>query len=361
MKKTTITTLAEELGVTPSTVSRALNDSPKISETRRKEIKELARKRGFRLRNFAPRITNLCVLICTTTPEEDLFSTYTDQVINGVNRYCNKNRLELSIFSASTTRLNQLNITKELFRRGVNAAVILNARDNSTFIQTLEKAQIPYCCLISGNPKFPDRILTIDNRSLAARGTEHLIQLGHRNIAFLYDDRHSQAYADRLSGYKDAMQAAGLQPHPFKIPEPTTEANGMEFGFQTTEQLLSEYPETTAIFAVSNDLVEGAHSATHQRGLKVPEDISLLGCDDSPHAEFWRPPLTVIDIPNQRLGYTAAAWVHQQINGTATPLPPKEPWMQGRLIVRATTALSPRDARTSISRPCSRSAAEADK
>jgi DNA-binding LacI/PurR family transcriptional regulator len=168
MKKTTITTLAEELGVTPSTISRALNDSPKISEARRREVRELARKRGFQLRDFATRITNLCVLICTTTPEEDLFSTYTDQVINGVNQYCNKNSLELSIFSSPTDRLNRMNTVKEQLRRGVNGVVILNARDNSTFIQTLEKAQIPYCCLISGNPKFPDRILTINNRALTA-------------------------------------------------------------------------------------------------------------------------------------------------------------------------------------------------
>jgi DNA-binding LacI/PurR family transcriptional regulator len=338
MKKTTITTLAEELGVTPSTISRALNDSPKISEARRKEVRELARKRGFQLRDFATRITNLCVLICTTTPEEDLFSTYTDQVINGVNQYCNKNSLELSIFSSPTDRLNRMNTVKELLRRGVNGVVILNARDNSTFIQTLEKAQIPYCCLISGNPKFPDRILSINNRALAAQGTEYLIQLGHRHIAFLYDDRHSQAYSDRLAGYQDAMTAAGLPLHPYEMPTPTNEANGMEFGFRTVEQLLAQYPETTAIFAVSNDLIEGAHSAIHRKGLTVPDDLSLLGCDDSPHAEYWRPPLTVIDIPNERLGYTAASWVHQQITGTAASQPPKGPWMQGHLIIRKTTA-----------------------
>ena len=107
--------MAEELGVTPSTISRALNDSPKISETRRKEIKELARQRGFRLRDFTTRITNLCVLICTTTPEEDLFSTYTDQVINGVNQYCNNNSLELSVLSAPNDRLNRMNRSKSCF------------------------------------------------------------------------------------------------------------------------------------------------------------------------------------------------------------------------------------------------------
>jgi len=338
VKKTSICTLAEELGIAPSTVSRALNDSPKISEARRHEIKELARKRGFQLRNFAPRITNLCVLLCTISPEEDLFSTYTNQVINGVNRYCNKNSLELSIFSAPTERLNRMNIVKELFRRGINGAVVLNARDNSVFIQTLEKAQIPYCCLISGNPKFPDRMLMIDNRSLAAKGTEHLIQLGHRRIAFLYDNRHIQAYLDRYDGYKDAMLKAGLPLHPYSMAQPAPESSGLGFGFKSTEELLNEYPDTTAIFAVSYDLIEGAHSAIHSRGLKVPADISLLGCDDSPHAEFWRPPLTVIDIPNQRLGFAAAAWVHRQIKDPTVPHPPKEPWMQGNLIVRETTA-----------------------
>jgi LacI family transcriptional regulator len=341
MRNPTITTLAEELGVTPSTISRALNDSPKISEARRKEVRELARKRGFNLRKFAPRISNLCVLICTATPGEDLFSTYTDQVINGVNQYCNNNNLGLSVLSVPNDRLNRINTVKLLFRRGVNGVVILNARDNSRFIQTLEKAHLPYCCLISGYPKFPKRILTINNRSLAARGTEHLIQLGHRHIAFLYDDRHSQAYFDRLAGYQDAMAAAGIPLHPYDMPVPTTEANGMEFGFKTTERLLNEYPETTAVFAVSNDLIEGAHAAIDRRGLKVPADISLLGCDDSPHAEYWRPPLTVIDIPNQRLGHTAAAWVDGQIKAAASSAPPQEPWMQGRLVVRATTAQAP--------------------
>ncbi|MEN8254896.1 MAG: helix-turn-helix domain-containing protein, partial [Verrucomicrobiota bacterium] len=65
MANGSIYTLAKELGVSPSTVSRALNNSPKISEKRRREIKELAKERGFKLRDFAPRLTNLCVLICT--------------------------------------------------------------------------------------------------------------------------------------------------------------------------------------------------------------------------------------------------------------------------------------------------------
>ncbi len=338
MKKTTISTLAKELSVTPSTVSRALNDSPKISKARRIEIKELARKRGFSLRSFAPRITNLCVLVCTTTPEEDLFSLYTDQVVNGVNQYCNKNNLELSIFGTPHDRLNQMDIVKELFRRNVNGVLVINAQDNSAFICALEKEKLPYCSLISGTQKFPNHVLAIDNYSLAVKGTEHLIQLGHKNIAFLCNKISIQAYKDRLDGYSDAMRKAGLQP--LRAPVLLLKT-GIGTGYAATEKLLQIHPETTAIFAVSHALTEGAHAAIDRKGLKVPEDISLVGCDDSLHAEYWRPPLTVVDIPNERLGYTAAAWVHQQIEGTAAPLPPKEPWMHGHLIVRKSTAPPP--------------------
>lgn len=337
MKTLSICTLAEELGVSPSTVSRALNDSPRISEARRREVKELALKRGFNLRNFAPRITNLCVLICTTSPKENLFSTYTDQVINGVNHYCNQNSLELSIFSTTVDRLNETDTVKEFFRRSVNGIIIINATKDSSFINDLEKEKLPYCCLICGNPKFPDHILTIDNRSLAFKGTEHLIHLGHKHIAFLADHDH-QAHIDRRKGYEDAMREAGNPIPAHAMPPANVETNGMEVGFKATEQLLSEHPEITALFAVSDDLIAGAHSAIHRRGLKVPDDISLLGCDDAPHAEFWRPALTVIDIPNQRLGHAAAAWTHQQIQGTANPRPPKEPWTEGQLIVRQSTA-----------------------
>ncbi|MGE4490723.1 MAG: substrate-binding domain-containing protein, partial [Kiritimatiellales bacterium] len=107
--------------------------------------------------------------------------------------------------------------------------------------------------------------------------------------------------------------------------------------FMATTRLLDECPEITAIFAASNDLITGARSAIYRKGQYVPKDISLIGCDDSPHAEYFCPPLTVIDIPNIRIGQTAAAWIHQKIDGNASIHPPREPWMEGHLIIREST------------------------
>ena len=101
---------------------------------------------------------------------------------------------------------------------------------------------------------------------------------------------------------------------------------------------VTESPEVTAIFTASGDLAEGTRSALFRKGITIPADISLISCDDSPQAEYFCPPLTVVDIPNFRIGQASASWIHHKIEGDAQPHPPKEPWMQGRLIVRDTTA-----------------------
>lgn len=340
MKNVTIFSLAKELGVNASTVSRALNNSPKISEKRRREIKELATKRGFKLRDFAPRLTNLCILLCTGSNEEQCFSDFTGQLMNGVNRYCLEYDLELSIFSSPRDKLNKMNVVKELFRRSTDGLIILTANSDCTFINQFEKEKLPYCCLLSGNPAFPKNILSINNQDLAERAMDYLLQLGHRNIAFLHSAPHNPAQLDRLQGYRNALNSAG---HPVNeqlspIPPVNSTSSGIEIGFQATTTLLNDHPEITAIFAASTDLAEGARSACHRKGIRIPEDISLLGCDNSQHAEYFCPPLTVIDIPNDRLGYTAANWIHQKLQGKGSNLPPVEPWMQGSLIVRETTA-----------------------
>ena len=139
MKNVTIFSLAEELGVNASTVSRALNNSPKISEKRRREIKDLAALRGFKLRDFSPRLTNICILLCTGTNDDTVFSDFTAQVMNGVNRYCSEHDLELSIFSSPREKLNNMNVVKELFRRSTDGLIILNANSDCTLIDQFEK------------------------------------------------------------------------------------------------------------------------------------------------------------------------------------------------------------------------------
>jgi len=340
MGNSSIYTIAEKLGVSPSTVSRALNNSPKISEKRRREIKKLARETGFKLRDFAPRLTNICILICTDCKEETIFSSYTEQVMNGVNKYCTEQDLEISIFSAPREKLNSINVVKELFRRNADGIIVLNANDDCSFIAQLEDEKIPYCCLLSGNPKFSENILTVNNEALAERAVDYLIQLGHKNIAFVHSAPHNPAQQDRLTGYRNALTKAKLPINEAFIPDVplTFSVTGIEHGFQATTQLLIDHPKITAIFAASMELSIGVRSACRRKGLRIPEDISLLGCDNSQETEYFCPPLTILDIPNHRIGQSAAAWIHRSLQGKGSAHPPSEPWMQGSLIIRESTA-----------------------
>ena len=196
MGQQTIYTLAKELEISPSTVSRALNNSPKISDRRRREIKELARERGFRLRDFAPRLTNLCILGCTGSLEETIFSNYTEQVINGVNQYCNENDLELSIFSSPWQKLNSINVVKELYRRSADGAIIINANSDCTFLAQMEKENMTYCCLLSGNSLKCGAHLTTDESlcltglvllQILADTDDRLEPVGQRRVKLLVD------------------------------------------------------------------------------------------------------------------------------------------------------------------------------
>jgi len=337
--KTTISTLAKEIGVSVATVSRALNNSPKVSKGRRLQIKQLAAKKNFKLRDFARRVSNLCVLICTdSSPGDNIFSVYTDQVINGVNQYCTANDLELSIFSATNHRLNTVDFIKELFRRNIDGLVILDADDRSHFLKRLNNALIPFCTLISGHPSLSQHTLTISNFEMAETATRYLIQIGHRHIALLTDHTPSASYQQRLDGYTAAIRQAGLSPIISADLTQQVFRSAMDLGFDMTELLLNSTPAPTAFFAVSTELAAGAHSVIHRNGLTVPDDVSLIGCDDCPAAEHWRPPLTVIDIPNKELGHAAAAWVHQKMDNIKAVRPCDDPWMKGSLIIRKSTA-----------------------
>ena len=335
----TIYSLADELGVSAATVSRALNNSSRISEKRRLQVKDLAEKRGFQLRAFAPRMTNICLLLVGSNESTNIISDYTAEVLNGASRYCQENEVELSLLSASRDKLNNMNVVKELFRRGADGVILLNSNKKCTFIEQFEKEKVPYCCLLSDNPAFPDNTLTVDNKNLAERAVNYLLQLGHRNIAYLHSSPNNPAQLDRLKGYRNAHTRSG---HPINediapCPKPYQSFSGLEMGYQAASKLLQTNPEVTAIFAASSELADGIHLACDRKGLSIPEDISLLVCDNPPRSEYTCPPMSVVDIANDRFGAAAAAWVHQKLQGQKTHAP-SEPWMKANLIIRESTA-----------------------
>lgn len=341
MKKTTIYTLSKELGVSPATISKALNNSPELNAETAARIRKQAEEYGFRPRQMASRVLNICALIQTPNAQVSCFSPYTVDVMQGMMDYLQEKDMEFSLFSDEFAKLNSGTLLRQLGRRNVAGAVLINTNEDSEFYGDFDKNRFPYCSLLTHHGKNSRNLLTIDNEDAAFRAVQYLIQLGHRNIATIVTPAHGVTGRERLEGYKKALKKAKIPLNPAWVVRADFEQDGLEFGCTGTLGLFRSCPDITALFVMGERVAIGVKHALHQLDLAIPDRVSLIACDDAPEAAYLNPPLTVMRIPNRKLGYAAARWVHQMIMGDAADEIPREPWMRGELVIRDSTAPPP--------------------
>jgi DNA-binding LacI/PurR family transcriptional regulator len=179
----------------------------------------------------------------------------------------------------------------------------------------------------------PDSNLTVvdvDNVGGGRKATEYLLSLGHQRIALLTGPSGWNSAHDRTEGYLQALQAHGFTPDPELMVEGTWLHKDGYLGMQ---RLLESKATFTAVFAQNDRIARGAISALHQAGLRVPEDISVIGYDDIPEAEFSDPPLTTIRQPMQEIGQAATRLLIQMIENRDTT--PTQVLFDTELIVRS--------------------------
>ena len=338
MKKITIYTLSKELGVSPATISKALNNSPELNAGTAASIRKHAEALGFRPRPMVSRTTNICALIQTPNPNASCFSPYTVDVMQGMMDYLQENEMEFSLFSDEVAKLNSGLLLRQLGRRNINGAVLINTNEDSLFYGEMNRNNFPYCSLLTNNEKNSRNFLTIDNTDAAFKAVEYLVQIGHRNIATIVTPAHGITGRDRLAGYKKALEKTRLPQNPEWVLHAETEQEALDFGHRGTLELFRAHPELTALFVMSDRVAIGAMHAFYQLNLSIPKQVSLIAVDDAPEVAYMNPPLTVMRIPNRKLGYAAARRVHQLIEIPEKRERITEPWMRGELIIRDSTA-----------------------
>ena len=173
--------------------------------------------------------------------------------------------------------------------------------------------------------------LNFDNFTGALRATEHLLALGHTRIAFITGDEEHPDASQRHLGYRAALHAAGIAYDPqLIVPGLYHEISGLD----AVKHLVAKKRKFTAIFAANDQMAAGAALGLFQHGLRVPEDVSLVGFDDLPTSVYATPPLSTIHQPAYELGRLAAASLLQMIAGSQPtailPLP--------ELLVRGSSA-----------------------
>jgi LacI family transcriptional regulator len=328
--KVTLQTLAKHLDLAAGTISAALNDSPAaraIPEHTKQRILEAARELNYRPNYFA-RSLRLQRTYTIGVIAEQIGDPYGAMVISGIEEYLRESEyFFLTVIHRHDHRVLQ-NYSQMLVTRGVEGFITVDT-------SITERPSRPTVA-VAGHAAVPGVTNLILDQKLAARLVlTHLLELGHRDIAFMKGQTASSDSATRWGAICAASEELGVRIRPELVVQIEQDLTTPQLGYPYAKGLLARKQPFTALFAYNDLSAIGAIWAFREAGLHVPQDISVVGFDDVPLAVFSNPELTTIRQPLQRMGQIAAKTLIDQIEVRAEFQP--EIVIEPELIVRAST------------------------
>ena len=333
--RVTIIDVAKAAGVHPSTVSRVLNASGQLSllpATRQRVVAAAARlgyrpsalARSLRLR----RTFTLGMLVPNI--DNPLFPP----IIKGVEDTGHARGYNLVLCNTEDSSEREDAYLRVLRERQVDGILIASSFMADATIGELRRDRFPFVLVNRGSRGADDLAVLVDNAMGVTEAIDHLVALGHRRIGIVAGPQTTMTGQQRLAAAKAALRAHGIRPESALIS--VAEAFQQEAGYRAARRLVAGGDPPTAILC-ANDLVAlGALRAAREAGLECPEQISLVGFNDIPFAEFFAPPLTTVRIPQREMGVLAAGLLLAAIE--AQPIATRRLLVEAHLVVRGSTA-----------------------
>ncbi len=306
----TLHMVAVAAGVSPSTVSRILNGTAVVSELKKKAVEDAVAKLGFVANPVARGLAGgrtLSIGVVTQAIDSPFYGV----ALSGIEDALNPAGYSPLFVSGHWNAASEARCLTVLRSRRVDGIIVLTGRLSNQALRACAKS-LPV--VVTGRTlKAPGLYaLNFDNFEGGLIATKHLIELGHRRIAFITGDPAHPDASERLRGYRTALDAASI---PFDaalvVPGEYHEISGLK----AVDQLMASQQKFTAIFAANDQMAFGATLGLQRHSLRVPEDISVVGFDDLPTAPYAIPPLSTIRHPAYELGRLAALAMLQLIAG----------------------------------------------
>ena len=329
----TLEEIAKLAGVSRSTVSRVVNDQPNVREPVRERVWQVIRETGYQPHAAARSLVTRRTRIVAVIIPEAVTTLFTDpffaHLLCGITQTCNSQgyQLMLSLFNGPAG-------PEEMYRRVVGGGhldgmVVASTRVDDPLIDRLLDDRVPFV-MVGRHPDERVCYVDVDNVAGARMAVDHLARLGHRRIGTITGPLNMPSAADRLEGYRQAMQAHRLPVDDDLIVEGDfTEASGMA----AARRLLSL--PVTAIFAASDIMAVGALKVIRETDLQVPRDVALVGFDDLPIAAALQPALTTVRQPIEQMGSMAASLLLSLLEGPPEGRPPAQRLvLPAKLVVR---------------------------
>jgi LacI family transcriptional regulator len=317
-KRVTSQDVANLAGVSRTTVSLVLNDVEgiHISPETRQKVRDAADQLGYipnaTAQALATQRARAIGLVMTRSPHHIASDTFLPQILVGLLDIVKQHKLRLLIEAVDAE--HQARVYLELARaKHIDGMILLTPRIDDLGLKKLENVDTPI--VLMGNLADSDLCsVEVNNYFAGKRAVRYLLGLGHTNIACISNAPPSyKAATDRVQGYKDALVAAGITPDDNLIQHADFDPQS---GFACMQNLLTSGKDFTAVFIASDNVAMGAKSALREAGLRVPEDISIIGFDDIPWAKYSDPPLTTVRLPAQELASKACLMLLDLMQGS---------------------------------------------
>lgn len=329
-RKVTIADIAAEAGVSVPTVSRVINGRSDVSAITRERVEQLLNVHGYQRRATSIRSSSGLIDLVFN----DLDSPWAVEIIRGVEDVAHAAGVGTVVSAIHRKTSSAKQWLDNLRSRSTEGVIFVTSTLEPPLQAELRRLNIPIVVVDpAGVPTQDAPTIGAANWTGGLRATEHLIGLGHRRIGFIAGPPQLLCSRARLDGYRTAMEAAGL-PIDEKLIVPGNFYH--EAGFAGGTQMLNLPDPPTAIFASSDQMALGVYEAVRRKGLRVADDISIVGFDDLPEVRWCSPPLTTVRQPLAEMGLLAARTVLRLAQREKIESPRVE--LATELIIRDSTA-----------------------
>jgi DNA-binding LacI/PurR family transcriptional regulator len=331
----TLKAVAQHLGLTPGTVSAVLNDSPSarsIPQRTKNRIQAAAKELNYRPNFFARTLRNKRTYTIGVIAEE-IGDSYSSLIISGIEEYLRtRDYFFLTVVHRHDADL--LNrYSQMLLQRGVEGFITVDT--------TVQEEPLLPTVAIAGHKKMKGVTnIVLDHHQAATLALNHLVGLSHERIAFMKGNPLSSDSKDRWKAICEVAQKMGLKVDPDLTVQIDTDDASPQLGYPFAKQLLARKKPFTALFAYNDISAIGAIRAFQEEGLRVPQDVSVMGFDDIAGAAFNTPSLTTVRQPLSRMGQVAAQSLLERLDGRQDY--PSEIAIEPELVVRESTARAPK-------------------
>lgn len=321
MRKATIDDVAELAGVSIKTVSRVVNHEPNVRDSTRDKVQKAITTLNYRpnqsARNLASHRAHLIGLVYDDPSAYEIPSAgYIIRLQEGSLRACRPVNYELLIHPCNYRNKGVGNELKELIEQVRPAGIVIAAplSNMSKVVQAISDTGTPFVRLSPGKANGEEYSVATNDRQVSAEMTRHLASLGHQRIAFITGHPNHKAVANRFDGYKDGLEQSGLE---YSQQLVAAGDNSFGSGEACGARLLKLTQSPTAIFAANDDMAAGVIRTADRLGFKVPEQLSVAGCDDISLAQQVYPALTTIRQPLSAMAERAALALINHSRGAA--------------------------------------------